>query len=1219
MLRRFHVVAIPVRIVVNNFGDHNPDGRMYVLKENEQKVKDLIRKNPFTPVELVQPLTIRANEGDIVEILFENQLPFAAGMHFQEADYDVKISDGANVGLNPSSLAECGEQLLYQISATREGIFFFTDLGNVSSTEEGSSIQGLFGALLVERRGSFWTDPVTGGPLNSGLYADIHHPFLPSFREFAWFFHDEMEVDDLTGNRPLNAQTNQEAESFHGVNYRYEPLSNRKRLLEEGVVCPECDGEEVHHDSWVFGDPPTPILRGYRNDPAVIRLIHGASKETHVFHYHAHQWLEDPNNVSSEIIDAQSISPQSHYNVIPLYGFGSLSGTIGDVIIHCHLYPHFEAGMWGINRIFDTLQDGSQCYPNGVPIAALQPLPDRPAPPRPTKERPGFPNFIPGKVGCKAPRPPLSIVGGRDMTELERNAAVPNARPGAVFTDPCLGNPVVVEFDASVIEMPLIYNKQGWNDPKGRLYVLDKDLDDVLSGRKEPEPLVLHVPAGSCIRMNFTNRCPHVLDGDAYQLVTRTYEQGFHIHFVKFDVLVTDGANVGWNYDSSVLPGETIRYEWYADTELKAFFLHDHLFAVSHQQHGIFGTTVIQPRFSKFLDSKTGQETDRGSQITVQNPLIPDYRDFALFVHDFAFLFDKDGCPLQPADFPGSQDDPGLFAVNYKNEPLQFRLGADCDPAYSFSSYVNGDPITPILRAYEGDPIRIRLLQGAQEESHSFNLHGLKWQIERGDNDSALTATQHIGISESFTLEMYVPLSGDYLWAFEDEEDVWNGTWGLIRAFDQKVEDLIPLSDRPEPPPRTSPLPVPTGKPPALANPQDSLPPEADPNAPVRRYSVVAFQTPIIYNSYGDHDPYGIVFALQEDVDDILCGRKNPEPLVLRGNAGDLVEVTLTSQLKFELFPFQDGIHPYPPVKQQAFYPPSLRISLHPTLLDYDVKTSSGDTVGFNPDQTVGPGESITYRWYVDGAFGACSMWDVADLRNHRSFGAFGAFIMEPRFMSYLDPTTLQPVKAGANVILSHPLFGKSREFVLIMHDGVRLVDKNGQLIVDPIAGIIPEPDAADRKDLEVDTYDYGSRGFNYRTERLINRFREHPVLADLFSSKKFGDPATPVFEAYPGEAVTIRLAMPSERRRTHTFHLHGHYWKFDPRDIDSRVQSFVGHLIAGDDEDLLLIGGAGGIFNFPGDYMYRAGNIRWDIEQGMWGILRVHSTLQPHLPKLND
>ncbi|RFU64607.1 copper oxidase [Bacillus sp. V59.32b] len=1223
MKRRYHIVAIPIRIVLNNFGDHNPNGQIYVLKENEDKVKELVRKNPFTPVDLVEPLSIRANEGDIVEILFENKLSHLAGIHFQEADYDVLTSDGANVGFNPSSLVDCGEQILYRINATREGIYFFSDLGNPASSEEGSQLNGLCGALFVEVRGSWWTDPVTGGPINSGAIADVHHPFLPSFREYGFFFTDELEVDDLTSNRPINATTNQEDESFHGINLRFEPLSNRKKLLDEGVVCPDCDGEEVHHDSWVFGDPATPIYRGYRGDPACFRLVHTGVKETHVFHYHVHQWGRDTDNVDSGIFDAQAISPQSHYNIRPFYGLGSLNQGIGDVIVHCHLYPHFEVGMWALNRIFDTLQDGSQCYPNGIPILPLQPLPDRPAPPIPTKERPGFPNFIPGKVGCKAPRPPLGIVGGRGMTELERNAAIPNARPGAVFAEPALGNPPVVEFNISAIELPIVYNKQGWNDPKGRIYVLDEDLDDVLSGKMEPEPLTLHIPAGSSIRANFTNLLPQVLDGDAFQLVTRTYECGLHIHFVKFDVLVSDASNVGWNYDSSVLPGETIRYEWFADVELKAFFLHDHLFAVSHQQHGVFGTGVIQPRFSRFFDSATGEEVDHGTQVTVVNPIIPDYRDIALFIQDFALLFDKNGCPLAPPPFPGSADDPGIFAVNYKNEPLQFRLGKECDPAYSFSSFVNGDPVTPILKAYEGDPIRIRLLQGAHEESHSFNVHGLRWKSERPDVESEYRAQQHIGISESFTLDTFIPREGDYLWAFEDEEDVWNGTWGLIRAFGQEVPDLIPLPDRPLPPPRTERLPVCTGEPPPLPPVVVSTAPAY---APVRRYNVVAFQTPIVYSKYGEHDPFGIVFALEEDVDAIKSGHKNPEPLVLRGNVDDLVEVTLRSELEFEKFPFLDGIHPYPPVKEQAPYPPSVRISLHPNLLDFDVKTSSGDTVGFNFDQTVGPGEVITYRWYVDVPAGACAMWDMADLRNHRSFGAFGAYIAEPKGTVYLDPHTRKEVKTGVEVVLSNPLLPEIREFVLIMHDGVRLEDKNGQLIIDPVAGILGEETVGlqelpsvigAQEDFEVDTYDFGSRGFNYRTERLINRFNAVPDLEALFSSEVHGDPSTPVLEAYTGDPVIIRLVNPSERRRAHTFHLHGHYWRFDDNDLESRIESFVGHIVPGHTDDLRLIGGAGGIFQFPGDYMYRSGNIRWDIEQGMWGIMRVHGSFQPHLPKL--
>ncbi|MBP3952264.1 multicopper oxidase domain-containing protein [Bacillus suaedae] len=1211
MRRYYHVVAIPIRIVVNTFGDHNPNGYMYVLKENEDKVRELVRKNPFTPVELVRPLVIRANEGDEVEILFENKVPFHAGMHFQDAEYNVCQSDGAYVGFNEDSTVAPGKSLLYKIRAVKEGICFFSDLGNPSSSENGSNSNGLFGALFVERRFSWWTDPVTGKPMNCGIDADIHHPLLPSHREYAWIFHDEMEIDDLTGNNPIDPMTNQETESFHGVNYRYEPMHRRQQLISEGVVCPDCDGEEVHHDSWVYGDPATPILKGYVGDPARIRLVHAGMKETHVFHYHVHQWFSDHQNIESNIIDSQSVSPQTHYTIEPLYGLGSLQGSFGDTIIHCHLYPHFMVGMWGMNRIFNTLQDGSQCYPNGVPIQRLQPLPDRPAPPKPTKEKPGFPNFIPGKVGFKAPRPPLGIVDGRGLTELERNAAIANPRPGAVFSDPTPQNSPMIEFNISLIEFPIVYNKQGWHDPKARFYVLDEDVDDILAGKKEPEPLVIHSTANTSIRINFTNRMPHILDGDAFQLVTRTYEASMHIHFVKFDTLVNDGANVGWNYDSSVLPGETIKYEYFADVELKAWFFHDHLFAATDQQHGVFGSGVIQPRFTKFLDSKTGEEVFHGTQITTKNPLIPDYRDLVLFVHDFALLFDRNKKPLNPPEFPGSQDDPGLFGVNYKNEPLQFRLGKECDPAYSFSSYVKGDPITPILRAYEGDPIRIRLLQGAQEESHSFNLHGLRWLKERGDLSSELANQQHIGISESFTFETYIPRSGDYLWAFETEEDLWNGLWGLIRAYDQRVPDLIPLEDRFKPQKRTKILPEPCEK-----VPEAKLESISDrDHLQLKTFDIVAFQVPITYNSYGDHDPHGIMFSLMEDMDDIVKGKRDPEPLIIRANVGDTVEVTLTSFLKLELFPFQDGIYPYPAVKEQAFYPPSLRISLHPQLVDYDVKTSAGETVGFNGDQTVGPGESKTYRWFVNANVGACGMWDMADIRNHKSQGAFGAFVTENRFSEYLDPYTLKPVRTGANVIIRNPYLPDIREFVLIMHDGVRLLDENKQFIVDPIDGVLL---ASDEEGVEeVDTYDQGSRGFNYRSERLINRYREHPVLHELFSSKEFGDPATLIFESYAGDPVTIRLVTPAERRRTHTFHLHGHNWKFDVRDIDSRIDSFVGFNVAGSKRDLELLGGAGGIKRETGDFMYRSGNIMWDIEQGMWGIMRVHKDIQKHLPPL--
>ena len=75
------------------------------------------------------------------------------------------------------------------------------------SSELGSNVHGLFGALFVEPRGSWWTDPVTGKPINSGNFADIHNLYYHHFREFGWFFHDEMEVDDLTGQTPISPHT----------------------------------------------------------------------------------------------------------------------------------------------------------------------------------------------------------------------------------------------------------------------------------------------------------------------------------------------------------------------------------------------------------------------------------------------------------------------------------------------------------------------------------------------------------------------------------------------------------------------------------------------------------------------------------------------------------------------------------------------------------------------------------------------------------------------------------------------------------------------------------------------------------------------------------------------------------------------------------------------------------------------------------------------------
>lgn len=103
----------------------------------------------------------------------------------QGLEYKNIVSDGAYVGLNQDSTVGPGEKITYEWYADKEGIFYFSDMGDTRSSEEGTNIHGLFGALIVEAKGSMWTDPVDASELKSGLFADIHNPFKESFREYA--------------------------------------------------------------------------------------------------------------------------------------------------------------------------------------------------------------------------------------------------------------------------------------------------------------------------------------------------------------------------------------------------------------------------------------------------------------------------------------------------------------------------------------------------------------------------------------------------------------------------------------------------------------------------------------------------------------------------------------------------------------------------------------------------------------------------------------------------------------------------------------------------------------------------------------------------------------------------------------------------------------------------------------------------------------------------
>lgn len=512
----------------------------------------------------------------------------------------------------------------------------------------------------------------------------------------------------------------------------------------------------------------------------------------------------------------------------------------------------------------------------GDPAPPLLPLKDRKPPLKKDKWHPGYPNFINGEVGEKPPQPPFGILDedGNNLitpTPLEEANFVEDFEPGALYTDTCpchtdgcpdakgssCGCEPECEREVKIFEMAMVqakvtYNRYGWHDPQGRFFVLKEDLEKnggleayvrkVEEGKICPEPLVIRANAGDCIEFRTTNLLPEFLEASPFQLRTLTDIVGHHVHLVKFDTIVSDGAANGWNNIAGARRYETLVERFFADTELQTVFFHDHLFANSHQQHGMFGAMIIEEAGASFHHIRTGQKLDAGTKAVIKRRDGTSFREFTLFVHDFALLFDKEGKPLNPPAVPGSHDDPGVMGINYRSEPMRERLGKDADPAYIFSSFVHGDPSTPILETYPSDEIIIRLLDGAHEEQHVFNVTGMSWRKEIGDPNSPLAASQTLGISEAFNLRITDNYTaGDYLYYFGGIDDAWLGLWGIIRVYDRYRKCLKPICKKEN---RILPLPACPHK--------DDV---------VRKYEVAAIQTDILYNRYGDHDPDGLIFV----------------------------------------------------------------------------------------------------------------------------------------------------------------------------------------------------------------------------------------------------------------------------------------------------------------------------------------------------------------------
>lgn len=211
---------------------------------------------------------------------------------------------------------------------------------------------------------------------------------------------------------------------------------------------------------------------------------------------------------------------------------------------------------------------------------------------------------------------------------------------------------------------------------------------------------------------------------------------------------------------------------------------------------------------------------------------------------------------------------------------------------------------------------------------------------------------------------------------------------------------------------------------------------------------------------------------------------------------------------------------------------------------------------------------------------------------NHRYHGLFGAVIIEPPGAKWYRNFSLAKALHEEEVVITAPGTESFRECVVMIQNGIRMLDREGILV----------KTATGEEGENVDAEDTGEKGYNYGSERFANRLKRDHRIAKVFSSKVHGDPATPVFKAYTGERVIFRTMMPADKPRNVGFSIHGNEWKQQPEDPFSRVIPVQGAISIGNTFNMELKDGA----CCPGDYLYRSGSLKWDIESGMWGIFRV-------------
>jgi hypothetical protein len=382
----------------------------------------------------------------------------------------------------------------------------------------------------------------------------------------------------------------------------------------------------------------------------------------------------------------------------------------------------------------------------------------------------------------------------------------------------------------------------------------------------------LRANAGDCIKLQLANKLPNpvsdrdgfhalpplVINFNANQLKASS-NVGLHPQLLTYATKDDDGMSVGVNSNQVVAPNKSRSYIWYAGDLTRDLVSNDLIATpvefgavnllpadtIKQPVKGLGAALIIEPQGATWT---VDANTRTAATVTVGSA---SFREFVVFTQSGINLRDSNDnaiCPVigkvNPATDPGvlgqrrratskkakagpgdppapadvclggeDAEDSGNGAINYRSEPMWFRLGFQ--PGASFeetreidftnavsNSLVGGDPATPVFTARAGSPVRFRLVSpGSANRAGVFQLHGHIWQREPYEAGNVASQSisnnpisEYRGAQEGMGMGNHwdiVPqngaggvqrVPGDYLFRDQASFGMDAGRWGLFRV-----------------------------------------------------------------------------------------------------------------------------------------------------------------------------------------------------------------------------------------------------------------------------------------------------------------------------------------------------------------------------------------------------------------------------------------------------